>query len=183
MCIVRHVKYPLLLSDFNETRISRQIFEKSSNRKFNENPYSGSRMVPCERTERRAYMTKVIVAFPNFTNTPKNRIPVLNCLTPHTTTHSPHGITQICLCWRDSAVGIATRYGLDGPGIVSRRGEIFPNASRPSLGPSQHPVLWVPGLFPRGKAAGALRWPPTPHLAPRLRRSSCTPPLSLHGLF
>jgi hypothetical protein len=27
MRIVRHVKYPLFLSDFNETRIFRQIFE------------------------------------------------------------------------------------------------------------------------------------------------------------
>ena len=26
---------------------------------------------------------------------------------------------------RDSSVGIATRYGLDGPGVESRRGEIF----------------------------------------------------------
>jgi len=29
---------------------------------------------------------------------------------------------------RDSAVGIATRYGLDGPGIESRWGEIFRNS-------------------------------------------------------
>jgi len=84
MCIVRHVKYPLFLFDFlMKLEFSRQIFEKSSNSKFNENPFSGSQVVPCGRTERRAYMTKVIVAFPNFANAPKNRIPVLNCLTPH----------------------------------------------------------------------------------------------------
>ena len=41
---------------------SRQIFEKSSNIKFHENPSSGSRVVPCGRT----YMTKLIVAFRNF---------------------------------------------------------------------------------------------------------------------
>jgi hypothetical protein len=35
-----HVEYPLL-SDFNETSIFRQIFEKFSNIKFHENPSSG----------------------------------------------------------------------------------------------------------------------------------------------
>jgi hypothetical protein len=35
---------------------------------------------------------------------------------------------------RDSAVGIATRYGLEGPGIESRWGRDFPHLSRPALG-------------------------------------------------
>jgi hypothetical protein len=56
---------------------------------------------------------------------------------------------------RDSSVGIATRYGLDGPGIESRWGRDFPHPSRPALGPTQPPIQWVPGLFPEGKAAGA----------------------------
>ena len=62
---------------------------------------------------------------------------------------------------RDSSVGIATRYGLDGPGIESRSGRDFSYPSRPALGPTQPPVQWVPGLS-RGKAAGAWCWPPTP---------------------
>ena len=37
---------------------------------------------------------------------------------------------------RDSTVGIATRYGLDGPGIDSRWGRDFPQPSRPALGPT-----------------------------------------------
>jgi hypothetical protein len=69
------------------------------------------------------------------------------------------GNNRICFCFtfvgRDSSVGIATRYGLDGPGIDLRCGGGFPYPSRPALGPTQPPIQWVPGLFPRGKATGA----------------------------
>ena len=37
-------------------------------------------------------------------------------------------------------VGIATRYGLDGPGIESRWRRDFPHPSRPDLGPTQPPI-------------------------------------------
>jgi hypothetical protein len=63
-----HVKYPLLLSDFNETLISLTDFEKYSDIKFHENPSSGSRFVPCGRMDRHA---EAIVALRNFANAPK----------------------------------------------------------------------------------------------------------------
>jgi hypothetical protein len=56
---------------------------------------------------------------------------------------------------RDSIVGIETCYGLDGPGIESRRGRGFMHPSRPALVPTQAPIQWVSDLFPRGKLAGA----------------------------
>ena len=54
-----------------------------------------------------------------------------------------------------SDIRIATRYGLDGPGIESRLGRDFSQPSRLALGPTQPSIQWVPGLFPWGKAAGA----------------------------
>jgi len=62
---------------------------------------------------------------------------------------------------RDSSVGTATRYGLEGTGIESRWGRDFQHPSTPALGPTQPPIRWVPGLFPGGKAVGAWSWPPT----------------------
>ena len=62
---------------------------------------------------------------------------------------------------RDSSVGIATRYRLDGTRIKSWWGRDFPHLSRPALGPSQPPIRWVPGLFPLDKASGVWSWPPT----------------------
>jgi len=47
---------------------SRQILEKYSNTKFHENPSSGNQVVPCGQTE----VTKLIMAFRNFANAPKN---------------------------------------------------------------------------------------------------------------
>jgi len=48
----RHVKYPLFLSFLMKLEFSPQIFKQCSNIKFNENPSSESRVVPCGRTDR-----------------------------------------------------------------------------------------------------------------------------------
>jgi len=63
---------------------------------------------------------------------------------------------------RDRSVGIATSYGLDGWGIETRWGRDIPYPSTPTLGPTQTPIQWMQGLFPRGKTARAWRWPPIP---------------------
>ena len=52
---------------------------------------------------------------------------------------------------RDSSVGIATRYGLDGSGIESRWGEII--HSRPSI-PTLGPGTMGTGSFPGVKRPG-----------------------------
>jgi hypothetical protein len=44
---------------------------------------------------------------------------------------------------RESSVGIATRYGLDGPGIESQWRRDFLYPSSPDLGPTQHPIQLV----------------------------------------
>jgi hypothetical protein len=48
----------------------------------------------------------------------------------------------VCIYWGvpGSSVGIATGYGLDGPGIESRWGLDFLHLFRPALGPTQPPV-------------------------------------------
>ena len=47
---------------------------------------------------------------------------------------------------RDSVVVMATRYGLDSPGIEFRYGRDFLHPSRPNLGSNQLPKQWVRGL-------------------------------------
>ena len=43
-------------------------------------------------------------------------------------------------CGPGSVAGIATGYGLNGPGIESRWGQDLQHMSRPALGPTQHSV-------------------------------------------
>ena len=63
-------------------------------------------------------------------------------------------IIIIIIMGRDSSVGIATRYGLDGPQVELRWVRDFPLPSRPALGPTQPPVQWAPDLFPGKSSRG-----------------------------
>jgi hypothetical protein len=62
---------------------------------------------------------------------------------------------------RDSSVGIATRCGLDSPGIESKCGRDFPHPSDRPWGP---PCLLYNGnrVFAGSKTVVAWRWPATP---------------------
>ena len=87
---------------------------------------------------------------------------------------------------RDSSVGTATCYGLDGLGIISLWGTRF-----------SAPVHTYPGAHPASYTIGTwsfpvVKWPrrgvdhPPPHLAPRLKKEqnyTSTPSLGLRGFF
>jgi len=66
MSIGLHVKYPLFLSDFNETlNFSTDSEKKYPNITVHENPSSRSRVVPCGQRYRRTDMKKLTVDFSN----------------------------------------------------------------------------------------------------------------------
>ena len=71
-------------------------------------------------------------------------------------------------CGPGSIVRIVTGYGLDGLRIESRcGGQDFPHLSRPSLGPTQPPAQWVPGLSRGVKSGQGAALTPHPLLVPR----------------
>ena len=87
---------------------------------------------------------------------------------------------------RDSAVGTATRYGLDGPGIESRWGA---RVSAPvQTGPGAQPVSCTmgtgsfPGVKRPGRGADHLL-PSSAEVEGRVELYLCSPLLSLRGLF
>jgi hypothetical protein len=56
------------------------------------------------------------------------------------------GLDYISTGGLGSVVGIASGYGLDGPGSNPGGGRDFTSLSRPALGPTPEPVQWVVGL-------------------------------------
>ena len=68
---------------------------------------------------------------------------------------------------RDSSVGIATRYGLDGPGIESRSGQDF--FAPAQTGPGAHPASCTKGTgtFPEVKRPGRGADPSLPSSVPK----------------
>jgi hypothetical protein len=86
---------------------------------------------------------------------------------------------------RDSSVGTAIRYGLDGPEFESRWGAIF--SAPVQTGPGAYPASYTMGtgslLGVKGRSAVLNTHP---DLAPRLRKSRAIPalpPLGLRGLL
>jgi hypothetical protein len=83
---------------------------------------------------------------------------------------------------RGSVVGIATRYGLEGPGIESQWGEIFRTCPDRLRGP---PSLLYNGyrVFPGGKRGRGVMLTTHPLLVPWLRKSWAIPPLTVWVLL
>jgi hypothetical protein len=69
---------------------------------------------------------------------------------------------------QDSAVSIATRYGLDGSGIKSWWRRNFLRPSGLALGPTQPPIQWVLGLS-QGLSGRDVALTTYPLLAPRFK--------------
>ena len=87
---------------------------------------------------------------------------------------------------RDSLVGIATRYELDGPGIESRWGVRF--SAPVQTGPGAHPASctmgtgYLPGVKRPGR--GVDHSPPSSaEFEGRVELYICSPPLGLRGLL
>jgi hypothetical protein len=65
-------------------------------------------------------------------------------------------------CGPGNVVGIATGYGLDGPGIESRWGRDFPHLSRPAPGPHPASCTMGTGSFPGVKSDRGVTLTPHP---------------------
>ena len=70
---------------------------------------------------------------------------------------------------RDSLVGIATAYGLDGSVIESRWRRDFPHLSRPALRPTQPPCTMGTGSFPGVRCGRGVTLTPHPLLVPKVK--------------
>jgi len=70
-----------------------------------------------------------------------------------------------CECGPGSSVGIATDYGLDGPGSNPGGDEVF-RPSRPGLRPIQPPVKMGTGSFPGIKSGRGVLLTTHPLLVP-----------------
>jgi hypothetical protein len=72
---------------------------------------------------------------------------------------------------RDSSLGIATGYGLDGRGSVPVRGKIFlfSIAPGPALEPIQSHIQWIPVAVSPGQSGRGVKLTTYLHLVPRSR--------------
>ena len=88
------------------------------------------------------------------TNNPRLNAVLIHILTPYFR-YIPFNIILTCtLVGRHSSVGIATPYGLDGPGIESRWKRDFPHLSRTALGAYPVSVTMGAESFPGVKRPG-----------------------------
>jgi len=99
--------------------------------------------------------------------------------------HTQHNwtlVTYMSACGPGSSVGIATGYGLDGPGIESLWGARF--SAPVQTGPGAHPAPCTMGTesFPGVRSGRGVLLTPNPLLVPWSRKSRGMPPLPLWAL-
>jgi len=135
-----HVKYPLFLSDFNKTWIFSTRFIKTLKYQIS---WKSIQWEPscAMRTDGRSDTTNLTVAFHNSAKVLKKH-PLC------TDTIQEAGVALLI-----KQIG----YGMDKTGVRNPP-EIFSSPKRPDR-TTQHPLQWVRGFSPRGKAAGAWRSP------------------------
>jgi len=83
------------------------------------------------------------------------------------------------LCGPGSSVGIATGYGLDGPGIESLWGARFSALVQTGSGAHPDSCTMSTGSFPGVKSGRGVTMTPDPFLVPRSRKSRAIPLLPL----
>ena len=92
-----------------------------------------------------------------------------------------HVYTSVTLCGQGSSVGIATDYGLNGPGSNSGGDEIF-RTSRPGPGAHPAPCTMGAGSFPGLKCGRGVLLTTHPLLVPRSWKSRAIPLPTLWGI-
>jgi hypothetical protein len=159
--------------------LSRQIFEENLNIKCHQNPSSGSRVVPCGQTDmklfsilwtRLKWILEKWVEGTEWIELAQDRdrwwtlVKAVMNYFPINPAHQQGRIEcYSMLAWL--LIRTLSVIFLSNPSD----GEIF--RTRPDAqGPTQPPIQWVPILIPGSKASGLWRRPPTPHLAPRLKK-------------
>ena len=76
-------------------------------------------------------------------------------------------------------MSVATRYGLEGPGVEFRLGRDFLYLCRLALRPTQPPVQWVPAIKRPGRGADH---PPPSSVPSSTKEISAIPLLTPKGL-
>ena len=94
------------------------------------------------------------------------QIDTWKCQTYAPATINPQEIFLVLIFIPGSSVGIASDYGLDGPGSNPGGDEIF-RPSRPGLGPTRPPVKWVPCPYRGVKCGRGVLLTTQPLLVPR----------------
>jgi hypothetical protein len=144
VCLISNVKVHCLcarhkgvLVEWHEAAYSREIWREKS--------------PVCTRNRKTFFCFPVRSPVSVLTEVPHSLLNI-NCIKMTETIYRSYTITRS----RGSVIGIATRLRARRSGVrfpLEARDLFFSKTSRTARGPTQPPIQWVPGLFPRCKAA------------------------------